>query len=336
MNPAFSVILLTTLIGAGQGLFLALVTVQSHAVFGLLPAAAGGALYVPGSLSALLLLVAGLGASFFHLGRPERAWRSAAMWRTSWLSREVIVLPVFMAVVALYLVLQLAGADRDDTDFRNRMNAFSVVTGIAVLVAVFIGALGTLLAFALFVCTGMIYACLRFLAEWSTPLTPLNFTLMGGASGFTVAAALAAALEPALVPFLAGWALVLTLLAGIGRLASLVRNARLRPRSTLQTAIGVKHPQVVQRSMGFMGGSFNTREFFHHARPATLRAVKPVFLLLAFVLPLGLLAAGRAEFQATAMLASAAVVQGLGLVAERWFFFAQARHPQNLYYQAVS
>jgi DMSO reductase anchor subunit len=138
------------------------------------------------------------------------------------------------------------------------------------------------------------------------------------------------------VPFLAGWALVLTLLAGIGRLASLVRNARLKPRSTLQTAIGVKHPQVVQRSMGFMGGSFNTREFFHHARPATLRAVKPVFLLLAFVLPLGLLAAGRAEFQAAAMLASAAVVQGLGLVAERWFFFAQARHPQNLYYQAVS
>ena len=25
-----------------------------------------------------------------------------------------------------------------------------------------------------------------------------------------------------------------------------------------------------------------------------------------------------------------------GLLAERWFFFAQARHPQNIYYQAVS
>ena len=24
------------------------------------------------------------------------------------------------------------------------------------------------------------------------------------------------------------------------------------------------------------------------------------------------------------------------LLAERWFFFARARHPQNLYYQAVS
>ena len=29
-------------------------------------------------------------------------------------------------------------------------------------------------------------------------------------------------------------------------------------------------------------------------------------------------------------------VQYAGLLAERWFFFAQARHPQNLYYQAIS
>jgi DMSO reductase anchor subunit len=29
-------------------------------------------------------------------------------------------------------------------------------------------------------------------------------------------------------------------------------------------------------------------------------------------------------------------VQFAGLLAERWFFFAQARHPQNLYYQVVS
>ena len=25
-----------------------------------------------------------------------------------------------------------------------------------------------------------------------------------------------------------------------------------------------------------------------------------------------------------------------GLLADRWFFFAQARHPQNLYYQVIS
>jgi DMSO reductase anchor subunit len=29
-------------------------------------------------------------------------------------------------------------------------------------------------------------------------------------------------------------------------------------------------------------------------------------------------------------------IQYCGLLAERWFFFAQAKHPQNLYYQSIS
>ena len=138
--------------------------------------------------------------------------------------------------------------------------------------------------------------------------------------------------------FLAGWAIVLTALAALGRAASLLRNARLKPRSTIQSAIGVKHPVVVQRSMGFMGGSFNTREFFHGASASRLRLVKPAFVLLAFVLPLAMLLLGRAQpmEESAATLLAAFGVQYLGLLAERWFFFAQARHPQNLYYQRVA
>jgi DMSO reductase anchor subunit len=34
-------------------------------------------------------------------------------------------------------------------------------------------------------------------------------------------------------------------------------------------------------------------------------------------------------------LAAAFVIQYAGLLAERWLFFAQARHPQNLYYQSA-
>ena len=55
MRPAFSVIFLTTLIGAGQGLFLALFTHQSYALFGLLPMQAD-AFYGYGSVLALLFL----------------------------------------------------------------------------------------------------------------------------------------------------------------------------------------------------------------------------------------------------------------------------------------
>ena len=51
--------------------------------------------------------------------------------------------------------------------------------------------------------------------------------------------------------FFVGWAIIITLLAFAGRVASLVRNARLKPKSTMQTAIGIKHPYIVQRSMGW-------------------------------------------------------------------------------------
>jgi sulfite dehydrogenase (quinone) subunit SoeC len=326
MRPALSVILLTTLIGAGQGLFLALFTVQSYALLGLLPTVTAGGFYVRGGLLATALLAAGLVASFFHLGRPERAWRSAAQWRTSWLSREVIVLPAFMGVVVLYTLAHGLGATQP---------IFTLPQGLPIDATIVIGCVGTLLAFALFVCTGMVYACLRFLAEWHTPLTPLNYTLLGGASGFMLAAALAALVVPALVGFLSGWAIILTVLAAAGRVATLWRNARLKPRSTLQSAIGIKHPFIAQQSKGFMGSSFNTREFFHGSTGERLRLAKPAFIVLAFAAPVLLALAGRGAASATWLLAACTVQFG-GLLIERWFFFAQARHPQNLYYQAVS
>src|SRR3546814_16561641 len=40
------------------------------------------------TLLALALASAGLLASFWHLGKPLRAWRAFSQWRTSWLSRE--------------------------------------------------------------------------------------------------------------------------------------------------------------------------------------------------------------------------------------------------------
>jgi DMSO reductase anchor subunit len=325
MRPALSVILLTTLIGAGQGLFLALFTVQTYALLGLLPPVAGSDFFVQGGLIALGLLAAGLTASFFHLGRPERAWRSAAQWRTSWLAREVIVLPAFMASVAHFVLVHAGGLTQP---------ILTLPQGLPIDASVVLGAIGTVLAFALFVCTGMIYACLRFLAEWHTPLTPLNYTLLGGASGFMAASALAAWAQAPVAGFLSGWAIILTLLAAIGRGAALWRNARLKPRSTPQSAIGIKHPVITQISQGFVGSSFNTREFFHRMTHTRLRQAKPAFLLLTFVVPVVLAVAGRGAPSSSWLLAACAV-QFAGLLIERWFFFAQARHPQNLYYQAV-
>lgn len=326
MHPAFSVIFLTTLIGAGQGVFLATFTAESYAAFDLIPPVDSGFL-AAGSLSAFLLLMAGLAASFFHLGRPERAWRAAAQWRTSWLSREVLALPAFSGVVALYGLSHFTGINP---------TLATLPSGAPIQLSAVLGVLGTLLGFVLFICTAMIYACLRFLREWHTPLTVINYILLGGASGFTLAAALAARLAPNLAAFFAGWALLITLCGLVSRTATLIRNRRLKPRSTTQTAIGIKHPRIVQKTQGAMGGSFNTREFFHGRTATFLRSIKWIMVVCAFIVPAALLAAaGGSGFASAALLALAFLIQYLGLLAERWLFFAQANHPQNLYYQCV-
>jgi DMSO reductase anchor subunit len=313
MRPAFSVVFLTTLIGAGQGLFLALYCAELAGALQLISMPDGKIFFAVGSLISLVLSGLGLGASFLHLGHPERAWRAAAMWRTSWLSREVIVLPAFMALVALYGI-------------GHYLN-WSVTLAV--------GAAATVVCLALFACTGMIYACIKFLQEWASPLTLVNYLLLGCASGFTLAAAFAAFAADNLLKAYAIGALGLTLLGLLTRSASLVRNSRIKPRSSLQTAIGIRHPRIQQKSQGFMGGSFNTREFFHGRSRTFLRSVKWLFLALAFAVPLILLVFGILITSA-ALLCAAFVVQYAGLIAERWFFFAQANHPQNLYYQAIS
>ena len=78
-------------------------------------------------------------SSFFHLGRPERAWRSAARWRTSWLSREVIVLPAFMGAVAAWGLIHYLGWNPVLFTFSG---AFEVDLSLLV------GAVATLLCFA--------------------------------------------------------------------------------------------------------------------------------------------------------------------------------------------
>ncbi|MBK9443244.1 MAG: dimethyl sulfoxide reductase anchor subunit [Comamonadaceae bacterium] len=313
MQPAFSVIFLTTLAGAAQGLFLTLYGTELSGIGALDPQELQ-AFLATGSLVALVLTVLGLIASFFHLGHPERAWRSAAMWRTSWLSREVIALPIFMGGLFIYAAAHLLGLPTTPA----------------------IGALTVLACLALFVCTAMIYASVRFLQEWASALTLVNYFLLGCASGLTLATALAAIKGfPRLVTPYATAAATLTLLAWVTRTASLMRNARLKPKSSLQSAIGIKHPRIVQKSQGFMGGSFNTREFFHGRTADMLRSVKLSFLLLVFPIPLLLLALGTSSASA-GLLTAAFVLQYVGLLAERWFFFAQANHPQNLYYQTIS
>ncbi len=314
MNPAFSVVFFTTLAGAGQGL----VTALSVAV--LAGAAVSRGVLAIGLAVSLVLLVVALGASFLHLGRPARAWRAVLMWRTSWLSREVIVLPAFIALVALWLALRIGV----------RPNPWGDTVLPVLLVAASV---------VLWYCTGMIYACIRFIEEWAHPLTLVNYTLIGLASGLVLFCLLVRlGGPPELVRPAAGWAFGLTVVAGIARALSIARNARLRHASTLQSATGIRNPRVAQQSMGMTGGSFNTREFMHGKTRAFLARIKYFAMGAGFAVPALLLlpALLRGSDSGIGWLLAAALVQLVGVLAERWYFFAQARHPQNLYYQVVS
>ena len=311
MNPAFSVVIFTTIAGAAQGL---VVTLALAVLAGVSPSAG----FVSNALIvAELMLLIGLGASFAHLGRPERAWRAVLMWRTSWLSREVIVLPAFIGVVALWWLAL-------------RMTSDSALALLLLPIAAIV------LAAFLWYCTAMIYACLRFIEEWAQPLTLVNFTLIGLSSGLVLVSALAAwADEAALLQLSGPGALAFTVIAWATRMLALRHNAAIKHKSTLQSATGIQSPNLVQKSMGMSAGSFNTREFFHGRTLAALKQVKLAFIVLCFALPAALALWGVVSGSVVAWLI-ALLVQAPGLVAERWFFFAQARHPQNLYYQVVS
>jgi DMSO reductase anchor subunit len=227
------------------------------------------------------------------------------------MSREVIVLPAFMAAVAFWWWRLGDGP-----------SPFAAVLAI-------------LLSAALWYCTAMIYACLRFVQEWAHPLTIVNYTLIGLSSGLVLAGALAVLAGHAdFARMLAPWALLATVAAAGTRVMSLVRNAKLKPKSTLQSATGIQLPQLRQAAMGLTGGSFNTREFFHRATLAGMKQVRSGFLVFGFAVPALLLLPALSG--AAWPWALALPIQFAGLVMERWFFFAQARHPQNLYYQVVS
>lgn len=306
MRPALSIVLFTTLAGAAQGLT---VVLAAATISGTAPHEAA----VPMLWVATAMLVLALASSFFHLGHPLRAWRAALMWRTSWMSREVIVLPAFILVTAAWAIGIQGGWDV-------RVLAWVAIAG----------------AFLLWYCTAMIYACIRFIQEWAHPLTIVNYVLLGLSSGSICAGALAfAAGDVRFAAQLAPWAIAITAAAWFSRALSLRRNAALRPRSSTQSATGIRSPRVVQKSMGMSAGSFNTREFFHGAAPLFFRAAKPAFLVLTFAAPVALLLA-VSLFASHAAWVAAAAIQFAGLLLERWYFFAQAQHPQNIYYQAVS
>ncbi len=317
MHPSFSLILFTSMAGMAQGAIVSLAVLNSGS--DQLPSELLNVYLFP---LILALLFGGLLASTFHLGHPERAWRAIMMWRTSWLSREVLILPAFIALTALAYYFSWQA---------------SVPNWLWLLLSI--------AALALWVCTAMIYQCIRFIQEWAHPATMVNFIALGMSSGWFLLMVLLtlwsilhpnqAVVTSSNIAGVAGFTGFLILLSLSLKLWIWKRNRGLKPKSNLQSATGIKTGFVRQISMGMMGGSFNTREFFHQQSSFFVANVRKIAFFGTYLLPVLLLTI-VVSYGTLSVLVLAFVVHCIGLMAERWLFFAEANHPQNLYYQRIS
>ncbi len=311
MHAALSVIGFTVLSGMGLGAF-AWVALADLGLRGLVP---GDARFAT-SLVAFVLVVAGLCLSTLHLANPRNAWRAASRFATSWLSREAVFALLFCASAFAWIVARAAGADA------------SLLAALA--------AVSLLLAVVVVFCTAMIYASLKPVRAWHTWRVPLNYLLLSLASGALLVAVAGAVMQSRLSSLAAIGAWLYTL-AALAKLEYRHYLASGPGRVTLEHALGVDRgvrgpgapASVAARlfDLGHSRGTFLTREFGGTPTPRARGLALLAMALAGYGLPLAWLAAG-ARVAGPAVL----VVALLGLVAERWLFFVEAKHTVRLYH----
>lgn len=305
MRPALSVIFFTVLSGAGLGLFALLASVQAAGW----PAVLGPGMHFAAATLAVALVAAGLVSSTFHLANPKNAWRAATQFRYSWLSREAVLALLFFPIALGYLA-----AVRLHLPF-----ALQTTLGLA----------GVALAWAILFCTGMIYACLKTIPQWHTPLVPAAFFVNGHLSGSLILSALAAADGK---PTGGYAALVLISLAAAGTI-KWVYFRRFGPARrgahSLSSAIGMTAARVKLLDAGHTHGTFLTHEFvFRLGRERALQ-LRALFFALSLLVPAFVVGLGVSSAWA---FASIALLCLIGLLVERWLFFAEAQHVVRLFH----
>ena len=306
MHPAFSVIFFTVAYGAGFGLFVLLYLADLfHLGGGLTPNATALA-----GLLSLALVGGGLLSSTLHLANPKNAWRAFTRWRTSWLAREGVFAVGFFPFALAYLILAWLDVARD--------------------LRLAFGFVAILFAWATLFSTGMIYACLKTIRQWNTPLVPAAYMMLGHFSGamFLLVVALYSGAQP--VPY-ALLALAFLIAAAFIK-ATYYFWVRQRYGSTINTATGFTRGKVRLLDTGHTHDTFLTREFGFQVGVHKRLLLKVVFFVLAFAIPLVALAQGRALGLGSGAIALVCML--LGAVLERWLFFAEARHVVNLFHGA--
>ena len=292
MHPALSVIVFSTLSGAGLGTLMWLGV-------GLVPASA----VTPLTLTGFTLTVVGLLASTLHLGRPERAWRALSQWRSSWLSREGIVAVLTLFSVAAYWFLEYP-------------RWLGWVLAVLSLLTVFT--------------TAMIYAQLRSVQQWNSNWTPAVFLFMSVSSGgLIVAPGIASGSGDELT--LVGLMLIAAWTAKVNWWRRADNGVEISDAASA-TGLG-EEGQVRMLESPHSGCNYLLSEMGFQVGRKHAGKLRRIAIILGGVLPLLAIAMSQQFPQADVyLLAMAVPVHLLGVLIERWLFFAQARHAVMSFY----
>jgi len=313
MHPAYSVIFFTTATGAGYGM---LVLFRLAAAFGPLPADRGFAF--TGTILAYALIVGGLLSSTFHLGHPERSWRALTQWRSSWLSREGIMA---IAAFAPTGVFALGWMFLDKTD------------GVFALA----GLLGALACALTVYTTSMIYASLRTVRAWADPWVAPVYLVLSLATGALLANALVHLFGVGLeLDAVVMAALIAAAIVKAGYWRSIDGRTS---DSTPESATGLGHLGSVRLlDPPHTGTNYLMSEMGYSIARKHAAKLRRIAFATGIVVPLGLIGIAMVSTGVLpAIVAILAALSGvIGVLIERWLFFAEAKHVVMLYYGAKS
>ncbi|MFK7794025.1 MAG: dimethyl sulfoxide reductase anchor subunit family protein [Gammaproteobacteria bacterium] len=307
MHPALSVIFFTVTSGAGYGLFA--ITCLYNSISQAHPLGNEGILL--SCAIALGLITFGLISSTFHLANPKNAWRAFSRVRTSWLAREGLLAILFYPIAGLYML----------TIWKS-IGGYNWLAIISMLSALW--AITTIFS------TGMIYACLKTIRQWHNALTPINYILLGAMLGGLIFLFIVSMYEPVIT----GLVVTSTYLIIIAAIAKIVYffwiGAPAGP--TINTATSFTRSMVRLLDVGHTAGTFLTEEFGYEVARARLIALRWLVLLFAFAIPALVLWVGVGLMPINVVFAIAVISGFIGVMIERWLFFAEARHVVNLYH----
>lgn len=328
MHPAFSVILFTVLSGIGTGMLVWLpinLGIGDFTAAGVSQWVADRWFGVAAFGVAFTCIGAGLIASTFHLGHPERAWRAFSQWRSSWLSREGVISVALFVPTGLFAIGVVIVEHADGWW----------------LVAGFVGAVLCLITTF---CTAMIYASLKPVRAWHLSDVPMVYLSLSLASGAAWLVAIARLFDQ---PFsyadlgLVGAAMLsLSWKLAYWKCIDAIHANKARSGPTLESAIGIVAKGWTARPLDAPHTEENylMKEMGFVVARRHARKLRRLTILFAFILPTALwfLSIWLIAPVAAALLLVGAISMTSGLLIERWLFFAEAKHSVMLYYRGRS